>query len=86
MLYRDFDIADSVGIWQAKLSLLAFRRGKNQLTAIEVKETRSTANVRIHVERVIECVRQKYTFLSETLTISYVSIYTQGSRDSVDGD
>ena len=58
---RGFDIADSVGMHQAKLHLPAFTRGKEQLTAVEVEETRSIANVRIHVERVIGCVRQKYT-------------------------
>ena len=30
---------------------------------MEIKTTRSIANVRIHVERVIGCVRQKYTIL-----------------------
>ena len=37
---RGFDIADSVGICQVKLSLPAFTRGKDQLTALEVEETR----------------------------------------------
>ena len=69
---RGFDIADSVGMQQAKLHLPAFTRGKEQLTAVEVEETRSIANVRIHVERVIGCVRQKYTILQETLPINYV--------------
>ena len=55
---RGFDIA---GMYQARLHIPAFTRGKARLTALEVEETRSIANVRIHVERVIGMVRQKYT-------------------------
>lgn len=32
----------------------AFTKGKKQLEGIEVEHTRTIANVRIHVERVIE--------------------------------
>jgi len=60
---RGFDIAESVGIMQARLHIPAFTKGKNQLTATEVEETRSIANVRIHVKCVIGCVRQKFTIL-----------------------
>ena len=57
---RGFDIAESVGTMQARLHISAFTKGKSQLSALEVEETRSIANVRIHVERVIGLVRQKY--------------------------
>ena len=57
---RGFDIADSVGAMKARLNIPAFTRGKNQLSALEIEETRTIANVRIHVERVIGNVRQKY--------------------------
>ena len=39
---------------------------------MEVTETRTIANVRIHVERVIGNVRQKYSVLQSTLLIDYV--------------
>ena len=70
---RGFDISDSVAMKQAKLHLPAFTKGKNQLTALEIEETRSIANVRIHVERVIGCVRQKYTILQGTLPKDFIT-------------
>ena len=70
---QGFDIADSVGMRQAKLHIPAFTKGKNQLSALEIEATRTIANVRIHVERVIGCVRQKFTILQSTLPIDYVT-------------
>ena len=60
---RGFDISDSVGMQQAHLHIPAFTKGKTQLSALEVEQTRSIANVRIHVERVIGNVRQKFSIL-----------------------
>ena len=70
---RGFDIADSVGFYQARLHIPAFTRGKKQLSAEEVEETRKIANVRIHVERVIGLVRRKYTILQGILPIQLVT-------------
>ena len=70
---RGFDISESVGTMQARLHIPAYTRGKDQLSALEVEETRSIANVRIHVERVIGAVRQKYTVLQSTLPINFVT-------------
>ncbi|CAB4039074.1 Hypothetical predicted protein [Paramuricea clavata] len=39
------------------------KKGKPQLSPVFVEAIRSIANVKIHVERVIGCVRQKYTIL-----------------------
>ena len=69
---RGFDIAKAVGMIQASLHIPAFTKGKDQLSAIEVKETRTIANVRIHVERVIGMVRQKYSILHDTIPIDFV--------------
>ncbi len=57
---------------QAKLHLPAFTKGKKQLSAMEVENTHSIANVRIHVERVIGVVHQKYRLLTGTLPLEYV--------------
>ena len=64
---RGFVISDSVGILQENLHVPAFTKGKYQLSALEVEETRPIANVRIHVERMIGLVCQKYTILQGTL-------------------
>ncbi len=57
---------------QAQLNIPAFTKGKTQLSALEVHETRTIANVRIHVERVIGNVCQKYSILHSTISIQYV--------------
>ena len=54
---RGFDIGDSVGAMQAQLNIPAFTKGKNQLSALEIEETKTIANVRINAERVIGNVR-----------------------------
>lgn len=59
---------------QATLLIPAFTKGKDQLTAVEVHETRTIANVRIHVERVIGFIKQKYTILQSTLPIHFLTI------------
>ena len=68
---RGFDIADRIGFHQASLHMPAFTKGKKQLSAEEVEETRTIANVCIHVERVIGLVRTKYTILEGILPIQY---------------
>ena len=40
-----FDISDSVGMFQAYLQIPAFTKGKNQLSTLEVEETRSSSEV-----------------------------------------
>lgn len=71
---RGFDIADSVGIMGAELKIPTFTKGKKQLSGEDVEKTRRIANVRIHVERVIGSLRQKYTILQGTLPIDYVYV------------
>lgn len=69
---RGFDIADSVGAVCAQLYIPAFTKGKSQLSALEVETTRKIANVRIHVERVIGNLKQKYTFFDSTMPVDHL--------------
>lgn len=50
----------------ATLDIPAFTRGHDQLSPADVEATRKLANVRIHVERIIGSVRQRYQILSAT--------------------
>jgi len=71
---RGFNIGDSVGFYCASLQIPAFTKGKRQLSAFEVEETRKIANVRIHVERVIGLVRRKYQILqSRAMPIEHMA-------------
>ncbi|XP_037502715.2 uncharacterized protein LOC119377213 [Rhipicephalus sanguineus] len=69
---RGFDIADTLGLYCAVLHIPAFTRGQKQLTAVDVEKTRKLANVRIHVERVIGLVRNKYLIMKAIQPIHYV--------------
>ncbi|XP_065889366.1 uncharacterized protein [Dysidea avara] len=66
---RGFIIQESIGLYCAEVKLPPFTRGKKQLTKVEVDAARRLSRVRIHVERVIGMVRQKYTILQSTLPI-----------------
>ena len=69
---RGFDIKDIVGAIQCKMEMPVFTKGKNQLSPLDVESTRKIASVRIHVERVIGLVRQKYTILSGIMPIDFL--------------
>lgn len=69
---RGFTIADSVGLFCARLEIPAFTRGRAQLSAYEVAKTRTLANVRKYVERVIGLLRNKYQVLS-TIPVEVIS-------------
>ena len=72
---RGFDVADIIALRQATLNIPACTRGCDQLPAKDVEDTHKLANVRIHVERVIGSIRQRFQILSATgvLPKEYVS-------------
>ena len=63
---RGFLIEEAIGACGASLCIPTFTKGKDQLSEAEVEKTRSIANVRIHVERIIGSVRQRFTILNAT--------------------
>ena len=63
---RSFNIAESLGAHGATLHIPAFTKGKDQLLPSDIEKTRNIANVRIHVERIIGSVHQRYTILNAT--------------------
>ena len=68
---RGFDIQESVGTVSAQIYIPAFTRGKAQHGALDVEKTRRIANSRIHVERVIGLVQQKYQIMSAKVSHDY---------------
>ena len=68
---RGFTTHEEVWYYGAKLHIPAFTKGKSQLEPAEIEETRKIAHVRIHVERVIGLLRQKYTILQSILLTDF---------------
>ena len=75
---RGFDIAESVGFYCAEVKIPAFTKGKKQLSGADVESTR-----RIHVERVIGLVRNKYTILQSILPLDFL-ITKDGDYATID--
>ena len=80
---RGFDIAESVGFYCAEVKIPAFTKGRKQLSMADVKSTRRIASVQIHVERVIDLVRNKYTILQSILPLDYL-IRKDGGYTTID--
>ena len=55
-----------------ELLIPAFTRGKKHFSAAEVERTRKTASVRIHIERVISLLKNRYTILKGILPLRTV--------------
>ncbi|XP_025756460.1 uncharacterized protein LOC109196785 isoform X1 [Oreochromis niloticus] len=66
---RGFDIRDAVGMMCAEVKIPAFTRGFCQLDAKDTENTRAIAHLRIHVERVIGSLRNKFKMLHTTMPI-----------------
>ena len=69
---RGFTIQESVGMLCAEVKIPPFTKGKKQLSKLEVDTTHELSQVRIHVERVIRMVWQKFTILQSTLPITMI--------------
>ena len=67
---RGFTVQDSVGLYCAGLKIPPFTKNKKQLSRCEVDWTREIAHVRIHVERVIGLLKNKYTILKGIIPIA----------------
>ena len=59
-------------------------KGKKQLEKVEVDWSRELSIVRIHVERVIGLLKQKYTILQSVLPITLVSDYNKECLSTID--
>lgn len=66
---RGFLIEDDLAAVGASLAIPAFTKGRKQLSMKDVETTRQLARVRIHVERVMERIKN-FNILSTILPIS----------------
>ena len=70
---RGFTIQELIPMrHHAEVKVPPFTKGKKQLSRAEVDHSRALSRVRIHVERVIGLLRQKYTILESTLPINMI--------------
>ena len=81
---RGFNIGDLVAEYRAEAVLPTFTKGKSQLSAKEVLESRELARVRIHVERLIGMVKQKYSILDGILPISFIKQDVKSEKSVAD--
>lgn len=79
MADRGFTIEDDVALYGAKLQIPSFTRGKKQLSQREVELSQQLARVRIHVERIIGLIKNKYTILKGPLPVNVLK-----HKDDVD--
>ena len=77
---RGFNVQDSARLYCAEIKIPPFTRGKKQLSKLEVDQSRDLSRVRIHIERVIGVLRQKYTILQGTLPIRLVMAHTSSTK------
>uniref|UniRef100_A0ABD2WFM6 DDE Tnp4 domain-containing protein n=1 Tax=Trichogramma kaykai TaxID=54128 RepID=A0ABD2WFM6_9HYME len=75
---RGFLIKDSLDSIGASLNIPAFTKGVNQLHPMDIEETRKLANVRIHVERVIGGLKNKFKILIGTLPVEMLHCNNSG--------
>ena len=70
---RGFTLADDfAAACDAELITPPFTKGKRQLSAEEVERARKISSVRIHIERVIGLLKNRYTILKGTLPVRCV--------------
>ena len=70
---RGFTCQEYAGMVMAEVKIPPFTRGKAQLDKMEVDWSRELSVVRIHVERIIGVLKQKFTILQGVLPIRLIS-------------
>ncbi len=81
---RGFTVEDSVNYYMAELCVPAFTKGKPQLSKKEIDWSRELAHVRIHVERVIGLLRNKFTMLQSIIPIKLLMSKTTEEESLLD--
>jgi hypothetical protein len=74
MADRGFTIEDLLAPLNCSLAIPSFTRGKSQLTYDDCKKSREIANLRIHVERVIGLLRNRFQILSGIVSMDLLTV------------
>ena len=69
---RGFTCQEQARMFLAEVKIPPFTKGKKQLEKKDLDWSRELSIVRIHVERIIGVVKQKYTILQNVLPISLI--------------
>ena len=80
---RGFTIQDSVGFYCAEVKTPPFTKGKKQLSRSEIDWSREISHVRIHVERVIGLLKQRYKILQHQLPITLLKSVDSCTIDDI---
>ena len=81
---QGFNVSEAVGLYCGSLKKAPFIKGKRQLSKFEVDNSRELSHVRIHVERIIGLLRQKYTILEATLPINAIMTNPDSEYSMID--
>ncbi|XP_076089911.1 uncharacterized protein LOC143061933 [Mytilus galloprovincialis] len=74
---RGFTLQDDfASVCSAELIIPAFTKGKSQLSAEEVETSRKMNSIRIHIERVIGLMKNRYKILQGTIPINMLKSTT----------
>ncbi|XP_063414252.1 uncharacterized protein LOC134696404 [Mytilus trossulus] len=74
---RGFTLQDDfASVCSAELIIPAFTKGKSQLSAEEVETSRKMSSIRIHIERVIGLMKNRYKILQGTIPINMLKSTT----------
>lgn len=81
---RGFTCGEYAHMAMAEVKLPPFTRGKKQLEKVDVDWSRELSVVRIHIERVIGVLKQKYTILQGTIPITLLKDSTDQGTPTID--
>ena len=80
---RGFTCNEYARMAMAEVKTPPFTKGKKQLEKVDIDWSRELSTVRIHVERVIGVLKQKYTILQSILPITLIPDY-KDSKSTID--
>ena len=76
--------AGVAGLQTSIVKIPPFTKGKKQLSKCEVDTAQELSRIRIHIERGIGLLRQKYTILEATLPINAIMTSTDSEYSTID--